>query len=67
MTRRQRLVMKLVGGPQRFVEYIDIDAPVTDAEFRAVAKKAAAELSGKRKAKRPGERKQTATRGGEDD
>jgi len=58
-----RLTMKLSGAGRLLVEHVDLDASVTEAQFRAEAKSVAERL-GKKAADRPAEnaRKRTAIR-----
>ena len=58
-----RLTMKLSGSGRLLVEHVDLDQPVSEAEFREAAKSVAERL-GKRVSARPGEakRKRTARR-----
>ena len=62
---RQRLTLKLSGGHRLLVHHVDLDEPVSEADFLEVAEAAWAKLKRKR-AKRPAERKHTAMRGGDD-
>lgn len=59
----QRLTMKLSGGGKLLTEHVDLEARVSEAEFRAEAKSLAERL-GKRTAERPAsaKRKRTSTR-----
>lgn len=64
--RKQRLTMKLsLGGGRLAVEHVDLDVPVSEAQFRAEAKSVAERL-GKKVATRPAAKarakKQTASR-----
>lgn len=61
---RQRLTIKMSGSRRLWVEHVDVDAPVTEAQFREAAKAAIDKLSPKQKASRPASanRKNTATR-----